>query len=188
MTDKMSKNKKVIHTDLISFQAARDKQIQMQDAIDAIVLEALKIGVEISDFRFIEKTDPATLIRDTYWKANSSKFPAGVTIDKAFANTEYNEKKVETAYNRYEELSKTVKPLTIREDSVELTVNESDYNWFLDEDKKEQYTALENFIKAAEDLNQYNKVSPMGLQRAIMGDSTLVRDGKLIINPYKFKA
>ena len=179
-------SKKVIYTDLNAYQVALDKQTKMQNCIDAIVKEASKIDVEINDFRFIEKTDPLTLIKDAYWKAN--KFPAGVTMEKALSHTEFNTQVVEDAYKTYQLLSKTVKPLTIREDSVEITVKESDYDWYLNEDKKDLHTALEKFIKASEELKKYTDVNFYTIQKAINFNNVLIDNGNLVVNVHTFKA
>lgn len=181
-------SKKVIHTDLTAFQIALDKQTRMQDCLGVIKEEALKAGIEISDYRIFEKTDPLTFIKDEYWKANSNMFPAGVTIDKALGNTEFNSKVVEDAYKQYQELSRYVKPLIIREDSVELSVKEEDYNWYLNEDQKDLHTALEKFIKATEDLRKQTNVNLYTIQKAINFNNVLVDNGNLVINVHTFKA
>ncbi|MGM0934035.1 MAG: hypothetical protein ACQEWD_11380 [Bacteroidota bacterium] len=184
----MSK-KQVIHTDLTSYKRDRDKQTQLQSQLDIIFKEYSKAGIEVKDIRDVIKSDdPATFAREQYWQENRKFFPPGVDATTAINRTAYSEKVVQDAWSEYKKLSGLVKPLTIREDSIELTVKESEYNWYLNNDKKELYTALENFIKASEELNKHINVNPWNLQRAITGEGTMVTNGKLTVNPWPFKA
>lgn len=184
----MSK-KKVIHTDLNAYKAAVEKQSRMQKALDIIFKEFTKAGIEVNDIREVIKNgDPATFARESYWQTNRRFFPPGIDATTAINSTAYDEKTVQAAWNEYKQIEKTVKPLTIREDSVEISVKENDYNWYLLEEKKETYEALEKFIQAAEDLNKLSSVNFYDLQKAVNYNNAFVKDGKLAINVHNFKA
>lgn len=183
----MSSSKKVIHFNSEMFQIEEARQVRMQTLFNAMLEEAEKANIKVDDYKaFIES--PIEYCTDSYWSANSRFFPAGITKERAIQGTEFNTVKVSHSLSEYKQLLSTSKGLKVNKNSISLSINKSDYNWFLNDEKKEKYEALEQFLKSLEEVEKHSVLNHRFIQRAVGFDCFLIDDmSRLKINYNSFR-
>jgi hypothetical protein len=183
----MSSSKKVIYFDSGLHQNEEARQLKMQALFNSMLEEAEKASIKVDDFRAFIK-DPIEYCANSYWDANSKFFPAGITKDKAIQGTGFDSIKVSRILSEYRHLENICKGLKVNKNSVSLTVSKDDYNWYLSDDKKKKYEALEKFLQAVEEVEKYSVLNHYFIQRAVGFDCFLINDvSRLKINHNTFR-
>lgn len=180
-------SKKVIHFDAGMFQIEEARQTRMQTLFNSMLEEAAKANIKVADYKaFIE--EPIQYCIDAYWTANSKFFPDGISKEKAIQGTDFNTVKVSHALSEYRQLSNTSKGLKVNKNSISLSIDKSDYNWLLADEKKEKYEALEQLLKSVEEVEKHSVLNHRFIQRAVGFDCFLIDDvSRLKINYNSFR-
>lgn len=162
----MSKKKKVKSEKIGFNQHEYDRltEIELQlfenlQELQNIVRTCLGTEHKIYDLEYFLKSPLEYLISE-FWKINKHLFPQTIKPEDAFANTSgyaisYIKNKKEVFWNNYKKLGKHTPKITDK--GVVSTINKEDFNIYLDEDKKEHYNALKQFIEAFKELGKHEK-------------------------------
>ena len=145
--------KEVIYTDVEAY----DLELKNQTAKIKVFKEILNIVAEVIDIEQIDiqqlEEHRISYAIELFYNTNKKKLPTVITPAKALQLTSFDGSAVFKLFQQYDSI-KIYKPLKIDKKSIELSVKQSDYDWFLNQDKKEQYNAVLELIEISEKLAQ----------------------------------
>ena len=145
--------KQVIFTDIEAYEL----EFKNQTAKTKVFKEILKIVAEVIDVEQIDvqqlEEHRMSYVLEVFYNTNKKKLPTFITPAKALQLTSFDGSAVFKLFQQYDAI-KIYKPLKIDKKSIELSVKQSDYDWFLNQDKKEQYNAVLELIEVSKKLSE----------------------------------
>lgn len=145
--------KQVIFTDTEAYEMELKNQTEKKKVFNDILKEiADVIDLEKVNFQTLEEQRLSYII-ELFYDLNKKTLPPFITSAKALQLTSFDSQKVFKLFQQYDSI-KIYKPLKIEKNSIDISVKQSQYDWFLNEDKKEQYNAVLELIEASKKLTE----------------------------------
>jgi len=153
MKQEKTESKQVIFTDLEAYNL----ELKNQEAKLKIFKNILKeveevIQLDKVDFQLLEK-QRLTYVIDLFYDLNINSLPKFIPPAKALQLTNFDSSAVYKLFTQYDSI-KNYKPLKIEKNSIDISVKQSDYDWYLNQDKKNQYNAVLELIEASKKLSE----------------------------------
>ena len=143
--------KEVIYTDLEAYNLELKNQTEKKKIFSDILKEiADVIDLEKVNFQTLEEQRLSYII-ELFYDLNKKTLPPFITSAKALQLTSFDSQKVFKLFQQYDAI-KIYKPLKIEKNSIDISVKQSQYDWFLNQDKKEQYFAVLELIEISKKL------------------------------------
>ena len=154
MKQEKTESKQVIFTDLEAYNLELKNQ-EAKLKIFKNILKEIEEVIELDkvDFQLLEE-QRLTYIIDLFYNINQKTiWPKYVTPAKALQLTNFDSSAVYKLFTQYDSI-KNYKPLKIEKNSIDISVKQSDYDWYLNQDKKNQYNAVLELIEASKKLSE----------------------------------
>lgn len=189
MKEQTESKKEVIFTDLEAYTLELKNQ-EAKIKIFKDILKEIEEVIELNkvDFQLLEE-QRLTYIIDLFYNINQKTiWPKYVTPAKALQLTSFDSSAVYKLFTDYDSV-KNYKPLKIEKNLIDISVKQTDYDWYLNQDKKDQYYAVLELIELSKKMRKIGfHVNEVSFVRATTEDCIRVQGMQLFPYYSYFKA